>query len=134
MNSQFSRIALSLAAVYGFVGVAAGAFGAHALREKLSPRFFEVWQTAAHYQLIHACALFGVALALHLFAGTSSVAPLQGAAICFAVGVVLFSGSLYALALTEIRVLGAVTPFGGVGFLVGWVLLGIAALKSGRLM
>lgn len=118
----------------GFIGVGAGAFGAHALSERLSPRMLEIWKTAAQYQLVHAVAL--VALGAWLTSGgpgAGFVATLaQTAGWAFALGVVVFSGSLYLLALTEIRWLGAITPIGGVGFLLGWLLVAWAAAWGGR--
>ena len=110
-----------LAALNGFVAVAAGAFGAHALRERLSGRQLEVYETAARYQLPHAVATLVAAL----LAARSRAALAAGYA--FVIGSVLFAGSLYGLALTEVRWLGMVTPFGGVGLLVGWVLLAVGA-------
>jgi uncharacterized membrane protein YgdD (TMEM256/DUF423 family) len=113
---------------FGFTGVAAGAFGAHALRARLPADLLAVWETAARYQLIHALALLAVALlAAHAPSGAAAAAGWL-----FTAGIVLFSGSLYALALTGTRILGAVTPFGGVCFLAGWVALALAgrALQS----
>ena len=111
-----------LGCVFGFVAVAAGAFGAHALRARLSADLLAVFETAARYQMVHALALLAVAL---LAARAPSVAA-SLAGWLFTAGIVLFSGSLYALALTGIRVLGAVTPFGGVCFLAGWIALALA--------
>lgn len=111
------RIWLGLGAVNGFIAVAAGAFGAHALKARLPADMLAVFETGARYQMYHALALVLVG-ALGL-AGRS----LDGAGWAFLAGIVLFSGSLYALALSGVRVLGAVTPFGGLAFLVGWALL-----------
>jgi len=124
------RLALLLASAFGFLGVALGAFGAHGLKARLAPladgvQRLEWWNTGAHYQLIHALALGLVAL---LFT-RSSATSLVVAAWSFCTGILLFSGSLYAMTLTGIRVLGAVTPFGGVGFLVGWAALFVTALR-----
>jgi uncharacterized membrane protein YgdD (TMEM256/DUF423 family) len=106
---------VALGCVYAFTGVAMGAFGAHGLRERLDARAMEVYQTGAHYQLIHALALiaFGIWGAQH---SESTSFP----AWAFAFGIVIFSGSLYALAITDIKILGAVTPIGGLLFLAGW--------------
>ncbi len=112
----------------GFLGVAAGAFGAHALRGRLSPDLLEVFRTGAHYQMLHALALVACGWAAERFPGRA--VRIAGGA--FAVGIVLFSGSLYLLALTGIRALGAVTPLGGLGFLVGWGALLFAAASGGR--
>jgi uncharacterized membrane protein YgdD (TMEM256/DUF423 family) len=119
---------LGLGSLYGLFGVALGAFGAHALRARLSPELMAVWKTAVEYQMVHALALLGVGLLLRQ--GLAGVLP-QTAAVCFGVGVLLFSGSLYALCLTGVRTLGAVTPFGGVLLLAGWALLLIAVLRGG---
>jgi uncharacterized membrane protein YgdD (TMEM256/DUF423 family) len=111
-----------LGCAFGFVAVAAGAFGAHALRARLSPALLAVFETAARYQLVHALAL----LAAATVAGRAPSRAASAAGWLFAAGIVLFSGSLYALALTGIRVLGAITPFGGLCFLAGWVALALA--------
>jgi uncharacterized membrane protein YgdD (TMEM256/DUF423 family) len=120
-----SKLWLSLASMYGFLAVMLGAFGAHALKERLSPDLLAIWRTAVEYHFYHALALLAVGLlARQLQAGLLTVA---GA--CFALGVLVFSGSLYALALSGVRVLGAITPLGGLLFLVGWACLSVAALK-----
>lgn len=106
---------IKISGTLGFLAVACGAFGAHLLRARLSPEMLGVWQTGVLYHLIHALAL----LALALFARTSGTDIRWGAA-AFLTGIVLFSGSLYALALSGIRVLGAITPLGGLCFLFGW--------------
>lgn len=116
---------LVLAALFGLTGVALGAFAAHGLKSQLSAAYLAVFQTAVHYQLIHALALFGVALlALH--------APgrlLRAAGALFVLGVLLFSGSLYLLTLTGIGKLGIITPMGGTAFLGGWLCLLLAGWK-----
>ncbi len=122
------RFALTASAVSGFLAVALGAFGAHGLRSRLEPladaaKRLEWWNTAAHYQAIHALALGLVGV---LAARSGSVA-LQVATIAFMVGTVLFSGSLYVMTITGIRALGAVTPLGGLAFLVGWASLLVVA-------
>lgn len=114
---------IRIAAGLGFLGVALGAFGAHALKAKLSPEMLTVWHTGVLYHLIHALALF----ALALYARSAS-APITAPALGFILGIALFSGSLYALALTGIRPLGAITPFGGLAFLFGWGWLAIKGL------
>lgn len=119
------KLWLSLASLYGFVAVGLGAFGAHALKERLSPDLLAVWRTAVEYHFYHALALLAVGLlARQLQSGLLTVA---GA--CFALGVLVFSGSLYALALSGVRVLGAITPLGGLLFLAGWACLFVATLK-----
>lgn len=109
---------LTLAALVGASAVAAGAFGAHALRARLPEDLLAIWNTGAHYHLVHAVML--VALALFERASGKSV-TLPFALV--AAGLLFFSGSLYALALSGVRVLGAVTPIGGVCFIAGWVSL-----------
>lgn len=113
-----------LGAINAFIAVAAGAFGAHGLRARVTPRLLEVWETAARYQMYHALALFVVAW---LVSTRGPVASSAGWAML--VGIVLFSGSLYAMTLTGVTKLGAITPLGGLGFLVGWALIARAALR-----
>lgn len=121
-----ARLCLVLGAAYGFAAVALGAFGAHALKARLAADLLAIWRTAAEYHLVHALALVLVGvLALqrqHL--------ALTVAGAAFALGVLLFSGSLYALALSGVRALGAVTPFGGVLLLCGWAALLWAAIDG----
>jgi uncharacterized membrane protein YgdD (TMEM256/DUF423 family) len=109
-------------AAFGFLGVAAGAFGAHALRATLPPERLEIFETAARYQLIHAVALLVVALALERAASRAAAA----AGWLFLAGQVIFAGSLYALALSGVRLWGAVTPLGGLCYLAGWALLAVS--------
>jgi uncharacterized membrane protein YgdD (TMEM256/DUF423 family) len=111
-----------LGCILGFAGVAAGAFGAHALRARVPANLLAVFETAARYQMYHALALLAVAL---LVARAPSAAA-RAAGWLFCAGIVIFSGSLYALALSGVRVLGAITPIGGVCFLAGWVALALA--------
>jgi len=120
------RIALTLAAVLMFVGVAAGAFGAHALRARLAPDALSIWQTAVQYHLWHALGLLAAGL---LLLQRPDSAPLGVASWLFVAGIVLFSGSLYALALTGTRGLGALTPIGGIAFLAGWAAIAWAAWR-----
>jgi uncharacterized membrane protein YgdD (TMEM256/DUF423 family) len=117
------RLFVMLGAASGFVAVAAGAFGAHALRTRLPPDLLAVFETAARYQMYHALALLAVAWVASRWPG-----PLpQWAGWLFVGGMVLFSGSLYALALSGVRWLGAITPLGGAAFLAGWICLALAA-------
>jgi uncharacterized membrane protein YgdD (TMEM256/DUF423 family) len=116
------RTFFGLGAVSAFVSVAAGAFGAHALQARLTPEYLTVFETAARYQMYHALGLLAVAWAVTRSPGSSAVA----AGWLFLAGTVLFSGSLYGLALTGARWLGAITPLGGVAFLAGWVCLVLA--------
>lgn len=122
---SFAQLALLCGAIYGFLGVALGAFGAHGLRERLTPDLLAVWKTAVEYQFYHALAL----LLVGLLASQRPSIALTNAGICFALGVLIFSGSLYTLALSGQRWLGAITPIGGLLFLAGWALLFWAALK-----
>jgi uncharacterized membrane protein YgdD (TMEM256/DUF423 family) len=115
------RLFLMMCGVNGFLAVALGAFGAHGLRSKLlqaedGARRIEVWNTAAQYHLLHALALGLVAVLVARAPGPIST----GAGYAFLLGILLFSGSLYALTLTGVRALGAVTPLGGLCFLIGW--------------
>ncbi len=112
-----ARFALTLGAVAMFATVALGAFGAHALKARLPPEMIEVWRTAVQYQAWHALALVTVGLA---FGQRPAGAAAAAATWFFVAGIVLFSGSLYALALTGERWLGAITPIGGIAFLLGW--------------
>lgn len=110
-------------ALAGFTGVTLGAFGAHALRTRLSPEMLAVFETGVRYQMYHAFAILIVALVMARMGGWM----ISTAGWLFVAGIVLFSGSLYLLALTGVTVLGAITPLGGVAFLVGWALLALAA-------
>lgn len=117
-----------VAGVLGAAGVALGAFGAHGLKAQLGPEGLETWRTAVSYHLIHVLALFGCGIWLRFQpeAGTA----VGVAALGFVAGILLFSGSLYVLALGGPRWLGPVTPLGGAAFIAGWLALVPAALKS----
>ncbi|MBX5493246.1 MAG: DUF423 domain-containing protein [Chloroflexi bacterium] len=115
-----------LGALLAAAAVAAGAFGAHALRGRLAPELLEVFETAARYQMYHALALLAAAWVVSR--APSTAASLAG--WLFVAGIVLFSGSLYLLSLTGVRWLGAVTPFGGAAFLAGWLLLAWALWQA----
>jgi uncharacterized membrane protein YgdD (TMEM256/DUF423 family) len=110
-----------------FIAVAAGAFGAHMLRSRLAPDLLAVFETGARYQMYHAIGLFVVAWAATRWPGV----PVRTAGWLFVAGTVLFSGSLYLLALSGARWLGAITPLGGLCFLAGWGLLAIGIGKGG---
>jgi len=114
-----SSLLIAIGALNMLIAVAAGAFGAHGLKAVLSVEMMAVWQTAVHYQMVHALGL----LALGILQQQWGAALLSRAAYAMLFGIALFSGSLYALALTGVRALGAITPFGGVAFLLGWGLL-----------
>lgn len=118
------RIFLMLAGVLGALGVAAGAFGAHALRDRLGPELMSTWETAVFYHLVHAVALLG--LALNVARADAGAGWLAAAGWLWVAGIVLFSGSLYALALGGPRLLGPVTPLGGTALIVGWLCLVVA--------
>ena len=120
------RWALLVAAVAGFLAVALGAFAAHGLRNVLSAEYLTVFQTGVHYQMVHALALLAVGMLLQ----KSPARSLRIAAWGFTLGIVLFSGSLYALTLSGVRSLGMITPLGGVAFLVGWAALAWFAWRS----
>jgi uncharacterized membrane protein YgdD (TMEM256/DUF423 family) len=120
------RLFLSLGALSGLVGVAAGAFGAHGLKARVTPEMLAVFDTGVRYQLVHALALAIAGLVLRRRRGRA--APAAG--WLFAFGTVFFSGSLYVLVLTGQRAWGAVTPVGGVMWLFGWAMLTFAGMRS----
>jgi uncharacterized membrane protein YgdD (TMEM256/DUF423 family) len=113
-------------AILMFLGVGLGAFGAHALQKRLSPEMLAVFETGVRYHFVHALGLFVVAW-LHTRHPSSLV---TGAGWSLTLGVVVFSGSLYLLSVTGVRWLGAITPIGGTAFLVGWVLVALAAISG----
>ncbi len=123
---SMDRLFFSLGSVSALIAVAAGAFGAHGLRSRLTPDLLAVFETGARYQMYHALALLAVAWAVTRWPG----ALVTWAGWLFVAGSVIFSGSLYMLALTGTRWLGAITPIGGVGFLAGWACLLLAALRG----
>ncbi|MBC3918614.1 DUF423 domain-containing protein [Undibacterium sp. CY18W] len=120
-----ARFFIATAAILMFTGVAAGAFGAHGLKQILDADMLAIWQTAVTYQMVHGLGM----LALGILLQQQDTALLRKAAWAMLAGVIIFSGSLYALALTGIRVLGAITPIGGVAFLAGWAMLAWAAIR-----
>jgi len=125
------KLGLVLAGLNGLIGVAAGAFGAHGLREKVSARDLEIWHTGAHYQQLHAVALLAVALwALHAHAQGQPTA-LHGVVMAlFTSGIVIFSGTLYAMTLGGPRFLGAITPLGGLCLLGAWATVALIGLRQ----
>jgi uncharacterized membrane protein YgdD (TMEM256/DUF423 family) len=120
-------ILVALGALSAFLAVALGAFGAHALRDRLAPDLLAVFETGARYHLVHAVAIVVVGFA------EARLPAVRVSGILFLVGTLLFSGSLYALALTGVRAFGAVTPLGGLAFLVGWAWLAWAAFARASL-
>jgi uncharacterized membrane protein YgdD (TMEM256/DUF423 family) len=119
------RFLAASGAISGGLAVVAGAFGAHALRARLEPGLLLVFETGARYQMYHALALFAAAW----LAERGAPAQAAWAGRLFIVGTVLFSGSLYLLALTGVRTFGAITPLGGVAFIAGWAALALGALR-----
>ena len=115
-------------AVNAFIAVAFGAFGAHALKERLSEKYLAIWETAVQYQMYHAIGLIVIGILMHSNI-IGNVSQLSWAGYLMLAGIVIFSGSLYVLSLSGIGILGAITPIGGIAFLSAWVLVIIAAVK-----
>ena len=118
-------------ALHGFLAVALGAFGAHALEEILGDYGQGIWDTAVQYQMFHAAGLLVIGLLMSTKL-LGEVKQLNLAGIFFNLGIVFFSGSLYVLAISGIKILGAITPIGGVLFLIGWVCIMLAAMKHAK--
>ena len=118
-NARMDRLFFSIGCVFGFLGVALGAFAAHALKARIAPEQLATFEVGVRYQLIHALALLAVAWACTRWPGKRVIAS----GWQFIVGTLLFSGSLYALSLTGVRALGMVTPIGGLALLAGWLCL-----------
>ncbi|MBV6684530.1 DUF423 domain-containing protein [Rossellomorea sp. RS05] len=116
-----------IGAINAFLSVALGAFGAHALEGKISAKYIETWNTGVQYQMFHAIGILIIGVMLGNLAPSSL---LSWSGWLMLIGTILFSGSLYVLSLSGIKVLGAITPLGGVSFLVAWVLLIIFAAKN----
>ena len=114
-----AKLWLLLAAIFGFLSVALGAFGAHSLKNVLNEYGKSIYEKAVLYQMFHSMALLAVGVLQHLFKGIS----FSPAGLGFLIGILLFSGSLYLLAITGLRWLGAITPIGGIAFLFGWAWL-----------
>ena len=115
-----------IGAIAGASGVVLGAFGAHGLKARVAPEMLEIWETAARYQILHALALLATAWASERWPGGAT----SVAGWLFLAGIVVFSGSLYALVLSGVRVLGAITPLGGLCLIAGWLALGLAAWRG----
>ena len=122
-----TRFFLVIAPILAGLAVAAGAFASHGLKGTLDPNALDIWETAAKYQMYQAIAL----LLVGLFSVQGSLPQgwLNGAGIAFIIGIVLFSGSLYTLSLSGVKILGAITPLGGAAFLIGWGCLAIAGWR-----
>ncbi|MBN9655208.1 DUF423 domain-containing protein [Halobacillus sp. GSS1] len=120
------KIFLILAVINGFSAVALGAFGAHGLEGKVSEKGLDQWGKAVDYQMFHTMALFVTALLMSKI----QAGAMTGAGWFFLVGILLFSGSLYIYATSGIKVFAMITPFGGLSFLIGWILLGYAIIKN----
>lgn len=127
---MWTRFFLTLAPILAGISVAAGAFASHALKEQLDARSLEIWETGAKYQMYHAIALLIVGILL--LNTTNASSWLSGAGVAFIVGTIFFSGSLYALSLSGVKILGAITPFGGVAFLIGWGCLAVSGWLIGQ--
>lgn len=115
-----------VSALAGASGVGLGAFGAHGLRDRTGPELLAIWDTASRYHLVHALAILGAAWAVDRWPGAWAAAS----GWLFLGGIVVFSGSLYALVVTGQRWLGAITPIGGVSFILGWLALAVAAARG----
>ena len=118
------KVFIILGALNAMMAVGTGAFGAHGLEGKLSDKYMSIWEKATTYQMYHGLGL----LVIVLISGTTSINVNWAGWLLF-FGIVFFSGSLYFLALTQVRILGAITPIGGVLFIIGWLVLVIATLK-----
>jgi uncharacterized membrane protein YgdD (TMEM256/DUF423 family) len=125
-EEKIMKIFLILGAVNAMLAVALGAFGAHGLEGKITDKYLEVWKTGVTYQMFHAIGLFVVAFLASRFPQSALI---NASGWAMFIGIILFSGSLYVLSTSGIKVLGAITPFGGVAFIIGWILLVIAAAK-----
>lgn len=121
------KIFVLLGSLSAFLGVALGAFGAHGLKTRVTPEMLTVWQTGIQYHLVHALGLVLIGILCELMPGVSLI---RSAGWMLLAGSVLFSGSLYIMVLSDIRALGMITPFGGLAFLIGWLLLVIAAWQK----
>ena len=120
------KLFIILGSLNAFIGVGLGAFGAHGLKSKVTPDMLTVWETAVLYHLIHALGLLLIGIFCYLLPDTSLV---RTSGWLLQAGIILFSGSLYALVLTGTKPLGIITPIGGVAFLSGWLLLALAAWR-----
>lgn len=120
------KLFILLGAINAFLAVALGAFGAHGLEGKISEKYLKTWNTGVTYQMFHATGLFIVGI---LLAKAPNAGLLNTAGWLMFIGIIVFSGSLYVLSTTGIKVLGAITPIGGLAFLAAWLLVGIVAIR-----
>lgn len=120
------KVFIMLGAINALLAVALGAFGAHGLEGKLEQKYMDIWKTGVQYQMFHALGLLLVAFLAGKYPDSSLV---SWSGWLLLIGIVLFSGSLYVLSLTKVSILGAITPLGGISFLIGWFLLILAAVK-----
>ncbi|WP_428750491.1 MULTISPECIES: DUF423 domain-containing protein [Vibrio] len=126
---QSSRLFIVTAALFGLISVALGAFAAHGLKALLPPYLLDVFQTGVTYQFLHTLALLFCALLMVNTRHANSQKAFHRAAICFIIGILFFSGSLYALALTGVKWFGPITPLGGVMFMLGWGFLALGGYR-----
>lgn len=122
-----AKLFISLGSILAFLGVALGAFGAHALKSRLTPDMMKIFETGVQYHMLHAIALVMVGIISH-WLNDSQLLAWSGR--MFLAGIIIFPGSLYVLTMTGIRTFGAITPIGGLAFLAGWFLLAVVALKQ----
>jgi len=127
MIESMGRTLIMIASVSGFLAVLLGAFGAHGLKTRLTPELITIYQTGVHYHFYHTLALLVCGLLIHT--GMDNVA-MRISAYAFTAGIIIFSGSLYLLAVTGLRWLGAITPIGGLAFMVGWAALFVGVMRS----
>lgn len=120
------KLFLILGSLNAFIGVALGAFGAHGLKSRVAQEMLDVWQTGVQYHLIHALALLLIGILCQLM---PDVPLVRSAGWSIQLGILLFSGSLYVMVLSDVRSLGMITPLGGIAFLIGWLLLALAAWR-----
>jgi len=116
-----------IAAIFGLLAVLIGAFGAHGLKQRLTPELMTTYQTAVQYHFYHTFALLAVGVLLHVGIDNSAM---RVSGYAFIAGIIIFSGSLYVLAITDLRWLGAITPIGGAAFIVGWAAMFLGVIRS----
>jgi uncharacterized membrane protein YgdD (TMEM256/DUF423 family) len=126
-GAGMARYFIFLGSLNAFLAVGLGAFGAHGLKSRISPEMLDVYQTGVQYHVFHALALILIGIIAHWLSQSNLIIWSGG---LFLAGIIIFSGSLYVLSITGIRAFGAITPVGGIAFLIGWVLLAWASLKN----